>query len=119
MPSGGYCLGKVVAVNEMIEVSLDDNRIMKYPRNSQGSLIPDFVPQPNELSVGARVISQWFDREFLYPGIITGVKSNEYEVQFDDGDKGRCRAYQIRLVRDHLFQGKSHKGRLTFFFLAL
>ena len=107
MLSGGYCLGKVIAVNDVIEVAIDEERVMKYERNVHGCLIPDVVPQPSELTIGARVISQWFDREYLYPGIITGIKSNEYEVQFDDGDKGRCTAYQIRLVRDHLFQGLS------------
>jgi len=107
LPSGGYCLGKVIAVNDLIEVTVDEGRVMKYERNVHGCLIPDVVPQPGELSIGARVISQWFDREYLYPGIITGVKSNEYEVQFDDGDKGRCTSYQIRLVRDHMFQEHS------------
>ena len=119
MPAGGYCLGKVIAVTDVIEVLVDEGKVMKYERESQGCLIPDVVPQASELSVGARVISQWYDRESLYPGIITGIRSNEYEVQFDDGDKGRCRSYQIRLVRDHLFQGKfmcrifKHNTRLT------
>ena len=45
------------------------------------------------------------------------MKSNEDKVQFYDGDEGRCRAYQIWLVRDHLFQGKGHKGRLNLFAL--
>eukprot|EP00795_Rhopilema_esculentum_P007925 gene7925-13818_t len=107
MPAGGYCLGKVIAVTDVIEVLVDEGKVMKYERESQGCLIPDVVPQASELSVGARVISQWYDRESLYPGIITGIRSNEYEVQFDDGDKGRCRSYQIRLVRDHLFQEHS------------
>ena len=105
MPSGGYCLGKVISVSDVIKVAIDEGRTMKYERNVHGCLIPDVVPQPGELSIGARVISQWFDREYLYPGIITGVKSNEYEVQFDDGDKGKCTSHQIRLVRDHIFQG--------------
>lgn len=105
--SGGYCLGKVIAVNDVIEVAVEEGRVMKYDRNAHGCLIPDVVPQASELTIGARVISQWFDREYLYPGIITGMKSNEYEVQFDDGDIGRCSAYQIRLVREHMFQEHS------------
>ena len=106
LPSGEYTLGRVTKVDKCIDVELDTGKTIRYQRFLDHFLIPDIIPSSKELTVGSRVIAQWLDRDLLYPGIITAIHGSEYEVQFDDGDKGRDKAHQIRLIRDHIFRGR-------------
>jgi DUF971 family protein len=53
------------------------------------------VPVAGPLAVGSRVFAPW-EREWLYPGKVTGMVGMVVEVQFDDGDSGQVLVPDLR-----------------------
>ena len=101
-PTGEYYLGKIIFVNDdFVKVEFSDGRQERCMRSESFKLIPDIVPCPTNLRVGVRVISQFGHRHRFYPGVISSVRRNDsYEILFDDGDCGRGKSYQMRLMQN-------------------
>lgn len=102
--TGEYCLGKVVAIgNKDISIKFEDGKIEKYSKSDTRQLLPDVVPSAEDIHVGTRVVAQWLQRDTaLYPGVVSNIRSGEtFDVLFDDGDTGRGKPFQIRLMRTY------------------
>lgn len=114
-PTGEYYLGKILFVNEdIVKVEFSDGRQERCMRSESFKLIPDIVPCPTNLRVGVRVISQFGHRHRFYPGVISSVRRNDsYEILFDDGDCGRGKSYQMRLMQNFPIR---HGELLNYFF---
>ena len=100
--TGEYYLGKILFVNDdIVKVEFSDGRQERCLRSEGFKLIPDIVPCPTNLRVGVRVISQFGHRHRFYPGVISSVRRNDsYDILFDDGDCGRGKSYQMRLMQN-------------------
>lgn len=48
-------------------------------------IVLDVVPSAGEIAVGARVLAQW-GSGFFYPGEISAISGDSYDIQYDDGD---------------------------------
>ena len=93
--------------NENITVKLDDDRIERYSKLDTTRFVPDVVPCPDDIALGTRVIAQWLQRHTLYPGVVSSLQNDDnYDVLFDDGDTGKVKTFQMRLVRTYSFNRK-------------
>ena len=63
-------------------------------------LILDIVPDAGDVVIGEPVLAQWGTGLF-YPGKISAINGNSYDIQYDDGDQSTVRLNQIR-IRDNL-----------------
>jgi len=102
--SGGeFCLGKVISLNNnLLTVKFDDGKTELYSVSDTGLFVPDVIPCEEDINVGTRVLAEWLHRDTLYPGVVVNVRGGDsYDVLFDDGDTGREKAFQIRLMRSY------------------
>ena len=108
LQTGEYCLGKVNSMDdEKVYISFANGKSEVYFKSeASGLLVPDLVPNASEITIGTRVIAQWMSRHTLYPGVVSGMRRGDsYDVLFDDGDTGREKSIQIRLMRSYCFSG--------------
>ncbi|XP_065666635.1 uncharacterized protein LOC105849873 [Hydra vulgaris] len=106
LQTGEYCLGKVNSMDEeKIYITFANGKSeVYYKSEASGLLIPDLVPNASEIKIGTRVIAQWMHRNTLYPGVVSGMRRGDsYDVLFDDGDTGRGKSIQIRIMRGYCF----------------
>jgi hypothetical protein len=64
---------------------------------SGSEVVMDVVSEATQLTQGKRVLAQWTNGKY-YPGTISSVAGEDYNIQFDDGDKGAVKASQIRII---------------------
>jgi hypothetical protein len=107
--SGEYYLGSVTAIDqEYIHVAFEDDRVVPYVKTETTDLVPDIVPGHEDITLGSTVLAQWLQRDTLYPGVVSSIRGmDEYEVLFDDGDVDNMKAFQIRLMRPHVFRSEN------------
>jgi hypothetical protein len=107
--TGEYYLGKIMFVNdEMVKVEFTDGRQERCLRAENYKLVPDIVPCPSNLRTGVRVIAQFGQRHRFYPGVISSVRRNDsYDILFDDGDFGRGKCFQMRILKNFPLASRS------------
>ncbi len=66
-------------------------------------LVLDVVPDAADVDSGVAVLAQWGTGLF-YPGSVSAVNGNSYDIQYEDGDRSTVRLNQIR-IRDNLGAG--------------
>ena len=63
-------------------------------------IILDVVPDAEEVTVGSRVLAQWGGGLF-YPGEVSAIRGESYDIQYDDGDRSTVDRTKIRLEGNH------------------
>jgi len=59
-------------------------------------IVPDVIPPKTSVLPGKAVLAQWSDGKY-YPGTVSVTNEDIYNINFDDGDKGKVTLNQIRL----------------------
>ena len=59
-------------------------------------IVKDVIPAKTGVLPGKRVLAQWSDGKF-YPGTVGVISGDTFNINFDDGDKGKVTLDQIRL----------------------
>lgn len=59
-------------------------------------IVLDVVPEAQEVSEGAAVLAEWAPGQF-YPGTVSSISGNSYDIQYDDGDQSTVTLNGIRL----------------------
>jgi len=59
-------------------------------------IVPDIIPRKMSVLPGKKVLAQWSNGRF-YPGIVSGINGDVYNINFDDGEKGKVTLDQIRI----------------------
>lgn len=60
------------------------------------AIVKDVIPPKTSVLPGKSVLAQWSDGKY-YPGKVTVINGDIFNISFDDGDKGQVRLDQIRL----------------------
>ena len=63
-------------------------------------IVLDVVPDADDVTVGARVLAQWGGGLF-YPGEVSAIRGDSYDIQYDDGDRATVDRTKIRLEGNH------------------
>lgn len=61
-----------------------------------GIIVKDVIPPKTSVLPGKRVLAQWSDGRY-YPGTVSVISGDTFNINFDDGDKGKVTLDQIRL----------------------
>lgn len=59
-------------------------------------IVKDIIPYPSSVTAGKKVLAEWTNGKY-YPGTVSSISGDSYNINFDDGDKGTVRIDQIRL----------------------
>ncbi len=59
-------------------------------------IVKDVIPPKTSVLPGKRVLAQWSDGRY-YPGTVSVISGDTFNINFDDGDKGKVTLSQIRL----------------------
>lgn len=59
-------------------------------------IVLDIVPAADEVAEGAAVLAEWAPGQF-YPGTVSSISGNSYDIQYDDGDRSTVTLSGIRL----------------------
>jgi hypothetical protein len=89
--------GKVTKATEVgLHVQFDDGDEADLPPSL---VAPDKAPQKNEAKAGTRVLALWTDDKF-YPGTVTKVADDKFDIKFDDGDERTVGVEDLRLLNE-------------------
>jgi hypothetical protein len=66
-------------------------------------LVLDVVPEAEDVDTGVAVLAQW-GAGLFYPGTVSAINGDSYDIQYDDGDRSTVRLDQLR-IRDNLGVG--------------
>lgn len=94
MPAGWF-RGTVVREADLgLHIEFDDGDKADRP----ASLIAvDRAPEAGHVSVGTRVLASWADGR-VYPGTVTAIDGERYDVLFDNRDRGTVGLEELRLM---------------------
>lgn len=90
--------GKAERAADMgLHIEFDDGEKADLPVSL---VAPDRNPAENAVVIGSRVLAQWHDNRY-YPGAVTSIVNQRYDIAFDDGDARKgLPLEQIRLINE-------------------
>ena len=100
-------------INDYIHIKLENGKTIHHRRDSPESFVADVLPHVSEVGLGSRVLGKWYKRHAtFYPGTVTAVKGNYYDVLYDDGDKSCNQLTEIRVLKQPQIQGEPMAAHL-------